>query len=263
MQVELVEYDHLIKVKKVEEEMVLEDIVNVNSKFVTLAIAEPALKSLSEGQCLQFERRGFYRIDKIRKEGETIIYTLIFIPDGKTKGLASIATKVILIHHDRSIKPQCQRVSRRSRVSRSQRNRRRRKQTRPKSHKPKSKHPKRRNDIHPKISYIVKNKVSLTYDEFSALQSSQTILELHLLHLLQVHSHDGMLHNAHPQQLSIHLLLPLQRLHHQRIQTIYSCEMVYIVFNSASLRPSLSSWLALSCNCSYRLYLECVYVNCR
>jgi hypothetical protein len=33
---ELVEYDHLIKTKKVEEDVAIEDIVNVNSRFPRL-----------------------------------------------------------------------------------------------------------------------------------------------------------------------------------------------------------------------------------
>ena len=48
------------------------------------------------GDLLQFERRGYFRIDDIRNNPETNrkTYVLVFIPDGKTQGLASIATKV-------------------------------------------------------------------------------------------------------------------------------------------------------------------------
>jgi hypothetical protein len=41
-----VEYDHLIRVKKVEDHMQLEDILNQKSKFVTEAIADGGIKSL-------------------------------------------------------------------------------------------------------------------------------------------------------------------------------------------------------------------------
>jgi len=44
--VELVEYDHLINVKKVEDDMDWEKVVNYNSRFVTTAIAEPGVGSL-------------------------------------------------------------------------------------------------------------------------------------------------------------------------------------------------------------------------
>ena len=40
---------------------------------------------------LQFERRGYYRVDKVNKKGEDFEYDMIFIPDGKAVGLASIA----------------------------------------------------------------------------------------------------------------------------------------------------------------------------
>ena len=84
----------MINVKKVEEEMEWSSVVNKNSKFVTRAVAEPGVKSLQIGDFLQFERRGFFRVDNIREEAQQLIYVMIFIPDGKTKGLASIATKV-------------------------------------------------------------------------------------------------------------------------------------------------------------------------
>jgi hypothetical protein len=47
-----VEYDHLIVVKKVEDDMDFDQIVNKNSKFVTKAIAESGLKSLKVGDSL-------------------------------------------------------------------------------------------------------------------------------------------------------------------------------------------------------------------
>lgn len=40
---------------------------------------------------MQFERRGYYRVDKVVKKGEDLEYDMIFIPDGKAVGLASIA----------------------------------------------------------------------------------------------------------------------------------------------------------------------------
>ena len=40
---------------------------------------------------LQFERRGYYRVDKVTKKGDNFEYDMIFVPDGKAVGLASIA----------------------------------------------------------------------------------------------------------------------------------------------------------------------------
>ncbi|CAD8144692.1 unnamed protein product [Paramecium octaurelia] len=89
--VDLVEYDHLIKVKTIEEHHKFEDYYNTNSKYVTEAFADAGIKTLQVGSVLQFERRGFFRIDKIVGDK----YELIYIPDGKTKA-ASIQTKLDL-----------------------------------------------------------------------------------------------------------------------------------------------------------------------
>lgn len=42
----LVEYDHLINVKKVEDDMDFESIVNNNNKFITEALAEANIKTM-------------------------------------------------------------------------------------------------------------------------------------------------------------------------------------------------------------------------
>lgn len=52
IQVNLIEIDHLIKVKKLEEEDSLDGVINDPSKFETLAWAEPAFGSLKEDDVL-------------------------------------------------------------------------------------------------------------------------------------------------------------------------------------------------------------------
>lgn len=86
---ELVEYDHLIKEKKVEEDVDFETIVNVNSKFSAPYYVDSNIRTLSAGQFLQFERKGYYKIDTVTKEGDDFLYSLIYTPDGKAVGLAS------------------------------------------------------------------------------------------------------------------------------------------------------------------------------
>lgn len=86
---ELVEYDHLIKEKKVEEDVNFEDIVNVNSRFSAPYYVDSNIRTLNTGQFLQFERKGYYKIDKVIKEGDDFKYTIIYTPDGKKVGLAS------------------------------------------------------------------------------------------------------------------------------------------------------------------------------
>lgn len=86
---DLVEYDHLIKQKKVEEDVDFETIVNVNSKFVGQYYIDSNIRTLNAGQFLQFQRKGYYKIDRVVKEGEDFRYTIIYTPDGKKVGLAS------------------------------------------------------------------------------------------------------------------------------------------------------------------------------
>lgn len=102
--VRLVEYDHLIKAKKIEEEMDFNDVLNENTKFVTEALAEPYVKNLQKGDVLQFERRGYFIVDKIIKNQsanpvenvpETIL-ELNFIPDGRSKTASILTTKVYI-----------------------------------------------------------------------------------------------------------------------------------------------------------------------
>ena len=85
----LVEYDVLINKAKVEDDDEVMDLININSKFVTNAIGSEGLRSLKEG-VLQLERRGFYRVDKYEDETSEFI----FIPDGKTKQMSTISSKV-------------------------------------------------------------------------------------------------------------------------------------------------------------------------
>jgi glutamyl-tRNA synthetase len=48
----LVEYDHLIKTAKVEEDQNFEEIVNINSRFVSRAYIDSGLRLLNEGIAL-------------------------------------------------------------------------------------------------------------------------------------------------------------------------------------------------------------------
>jgi len=93
--VNIIEYDHLIDVPKIEENEKLEDHVTKCSKFITVCFADPAVKELTVNDFLQFERRGNYRVDKktINPDG-TVTMDLIFIPDGKSKEMSNIKTKV-------------------------------------------------------------------------------------------------------------------------------------------------------------------------
>lgn len=81
----LVEYGHLINVTKLEEDQSVDDVINHNSKRVTAALGEAALKGLKENDIIQLQRKGFYRVDRApTAENPNQEYVLILIPDGKS-----------------------------------------------------------------------------------------------------------------------------------------------------------------------------------
>merc|ERR1719223_2483061 len=68
-EVTLVELDHLITEKKVEENTKVQDIVNKNSYIAYTAIAEGPMASLKKGAVIQLERRGYFMVDKVEGSG--------------------------------------------------------------------------------------------------------------------------------------------------------------------------------------------------
>lgn len=91
-EVTLVELDHLITKKKVEEDEKVQDIVNRNSYISYTAIAEGNLRNAQKGDAIQLERRGYFYVDKIELANNKM--TLHFIPDGKSKNMSVIESKL-------------------------------------------------------------------------------------------------------------------------------------------------------------------------
>lgn len=89
-EVTLVELDHLITKKKVDENEKVQDIVNHNSRIAYQAIAEGNMKTLKHGDVIQLERRGYFYVDKA--ENNTL--TLNFIPDGRSSNMSKIESKL-------------------------------------------------------------------------------------------------------------------------------------------------------------------------
>ncbi|GAW82083.1 glutamate--tRNA ligase [Plasmodium gonderi] len=88
----LYEYDHLITVDKFENDN-KEDwtkFINLNNKHETEVFAEPAFVSVKVSEKFQFERRGYFIVDKIIDNH----FHMIKIPDGKSKNMSIITTKV-------------------------------------------------------------------------------------------------------------------------------------------------------------------------
>lgn len=92
----LTEFDHLVTKEKLEEGDKFDDFVNPNTIATTSAIGDPCLKTLQEGDVIQLERRGFYRVDRPYL-GEAKPCVLYMIPDGKTKSMSGMTGK--LAHH--------------------------------------------------------------------------------------------------------------------------------------------------------------------
>ena len=88
---DLVEFDYLLKTPKVEDGDELLDVLNPNSKFPVACYVDPMIRTMNVRDFLQFERRGYYKIDSIKEDGGDFHYELFYVPDGKKKGLASIS----------------------------------------------------------------------------------------------------------------------------------------------------------------------------
>lgn len=91
-EVTLVELDHLITKKKVEENEKVQDIVNKNSYISYTAIAEGNMRNVQKGDMIQLERRGYFYVDKLELQNSKM--TLHFIPDGKQSNMSTIESKL-------------------------------------------------------------------------------------------------------------------------------------------------------------------------
>lgn len=90
--ISLLEYAHLIDKQKIEENDDIEKLVNKNSRIESHAIAEGNVRKLQKGDIIQFERRGFYIVDKVGLTNQKV--SCIFIPDGKAKAMSNITHSI-------------------------------------------------------------------------------------------------------------------------------------------------------------------------
>jgi len=95
VQVQGVEFDHLITVKKVEKYHVLEDILttkNHPTKATTMFLVDPSVAQIKPNGVCQFERMGYFRCDKSSDGKDQMV--MFKIPDGKQKAMSSLSTKL-------------------------------------------------------------------------------------------------------------------------------------------------------------------------
>lgn len=87
--VSLHDYDYLITKKKLEEEDDVNNFLTPVTEFKNEAVSDANLKDLTQGDIIQFERKGYYILDKIDEEARH--YKFVNIPDGRQASLASKA----------------------------------------------------------------------------------------------------------------------------------------------------------------------------
>ncbi|KZM28656.1 ATP binding [Ascochyta rabiei] len=81
--IELVDFDYLISKDKLEPEDTLEDFLNKNTETRTKAVADCNAAELKADDIIQFDRKGFFRIDKAFAHGQPIV--AFQVPTGKSK----------------------------------------------------------------------------------------------------------------------------------------------------------------------------------
>ncbi|KNZ55422.1 uncharacterized protein VP01_2684g1 [Puccinia sorghi] len=94
----LLDYDYLITKRKIEDDDEIDDLITPVSEFREDAIADGNIRPMKKGDMLQFERKGYYIVDKPLGEDTTLAtgsgkdwLELIKIPDGRAAGIASKA----------------------------------------------------------------------------------------------------------------------------------------------------------------------------
>jgi glutamyl-tRNA synthetase len=88
VEIELIEFGHLITKKKVEETDDVKQLVNLNSRVQYTALAEGSMRHLQHGQIIQLERRGFFFVDQISHGDKKLV--LNYIPDGKQNPMSKL-----------------------------------------------------------------------------------------------------------------------------------------------------------------------------
>ncbi|MCJ1398874.1 hypothetical protein MMC11_002075 [Xylographa trunciseda] len=79
--VEMVDFDFLITKDKIEEDENFEDFLTPQTEFRTTGWADCNVANLQMGDVIQFERKGYFRVDKAFQHGEPAV--LFAIPTGK------------------------------------------------------------------------------------------------------------------------------------------------------------------------------------
>lgn len=83
----LVDFDHLINKKKIEEDDDFVSLVNEETRFETAAQGDANMRSLQRRDIIQLERKGYYIVDQpLMRAGRPLV--LFSIPDGRNSRIA-------------------------------------------------------------------------------------------------------------------------------------------------------------------------------
>ena len=81
--VDLVSFNYLLTKDKLEKEDRLEDFLEPNTEFRTRAFADCNVRDLSRGAIIQFERKGYYKLDVEYRSREGSRMVFFDVPSGK------------------------------------------------------------------------------------------------------------------------------------------------------------------------------------
>lgn len=99
--IRVVEFDHLISVPKLTDDMNFEDYVNPVSRYETRFVGEGGLRNLNKGDVVQLQRRGFFVCDSVYR-GPQKPLVLFAIPDGRQGGMSVLTSKLSRVLSERA-----------------------------------------------------------------------------------------------------------------------------------------------------------------
>ncbi|KAI9910649.1 hypothetical protein PsorP6_010223 [Peronosclerospora sorghi] len=89
----LVEFDHLLNKPKLEEGEDFHEFLTDTTRAEMHAVGDHELRNMKEGQVVQLERRGYFRVDVPYISDEKPL-VLFMVPDGKVKAMSTLSTKL-------------------------------------------------------------------------------------------------------------------------------------------------------------------------
>ncbi|KAH8108509.1 glutamate-tRNA ligase [Phellopilus nigrolimitatus] len=84
----LLDYDYLVTKRKLEKEDTVAEVATAQTEFSVDAVADANVLELGERDIIQFERKGYFILDKIVQDGSEKRLEFIRIPDGRAAGIA-------------------------------------------------------------------------------------------------------------------------------------------------------------------------------